>query len=344
MRPAYVAATGSFLPPREQLADAVARGRIPEGVTAEMLAASGITAVCAAPDPTESAPEMAIAALSRAFASAGISTGAVSRHFHASSFDGAQMRVWSPAAYVQAAFGPTRAPAMGVNATCGGGMAAFEVAAIITQACGETVAVTTADLWPAPPVNRWHTMPAFGLGDGAGATVLTVEATNAIARVASCKTITDSSLEAGARTPLPFTPGDPKVIDFRERKDTFLETMPREEFDARRDAGLLAAVEQAMREADRTASQIDFVIPSFLGRRMTDREYTQPLSRQGFSGVQLETVCEMGLSIGHAGSSDPFIALDLLRSERHLTKGTTVLVLGVGGGYTWTAAVLDIIN
>lgn len=344
MRPVYLAATGSELPPREKTADAVARGLIPEGVTEEMLSASGITAVCAAPDPTQAAPEMAVTALRRALDTAEIAAHDIGRLFHASSFDGAQMRVWSPAAYVQAAFGPTRAPALAVSATCGGGMAAFEVAALITGARGGTVAVTTADLWPHPLVNRWHTMPAFGLGDGAGAAVLTEKAADAVARVAACETVTDSRLEAGARTPAPFTPGDKRAIDFRERKDAFLETMPREEFDARRDNGLLTAVGAALTDARRIAHEIDIVIPSFLGRRMTKREYTQPLSQLGFSASQLEIVGEMGLTIGHAGSSDPFIALDLLWSEGHLTKGKSVLVLGVGGGYTWTAAVLDIIR
>jgi 3-oxoacyl-[acyl-carrier-protein] synthase-3 len=261
------------------------------------------------------------------------------------------MQVWSPPAYVQSAFGPSRAPALGASATCGGGLAAFEVAAIITQARGETVAVATSDMWAAPLVNRWHTMPAFGLGDGAGAAILTTDELGAMARLLACETLTDSSLEAGARTPLPFIPGDTRPINFRERKDAYIAAMPGDDldakekaFNAKRDAGLCAAVAATLRQAGENARSFDFVIPSFLGRAMVDREFVQPLSRLGFVPAQFEPACELGLSIGHVGAGDPFIALDLLRSTAQLTKGSNVLVLGVGGGYTWTAAALNIIH
>lgn len=62
-------------------------------------------------------------------------------------------------------------------------------------------------------------------------------------------------------------------------------------------------------------------------------------------GIPLERMTwPWGRTVGHLGASDQFVALEHLLNVGELVPGQQVLMVGVGIGFTWCAAVLEILH
>ena len=91
--------------------------------------------------------------------------------------------------------------------------------------------------------------------------------------------------------------------------------------------------------ADLDPSAIDlFVLPHF-GRRRMETGFFRPL------GVPPErTTWEWARGVGHLGAGDQFAGLAWLRDSGRLRAGQRCALIGVGGGFSWSCAVLEIVS
>ncbi|MGW9432958.1 3-oxoacyl-[acyl-carrier-protein] synthase III C-terminal domain-containing protein, partial [Streptomyces decoyicus] len=79
-----------------------------------------------------------------------------------------------------------------------------------------------------------------------------------------------------------------------------------------------------------------FVVPHF-GRIVLQREVLAALD------IDLDlTTWSWGRTVGHLGAGDQFAGLDHLVTSGRAVPGDRVVLIGVGAGYSWGAAVVEI--
>jgi 3-oxoacyl-[acyl-carrier-protein] synthase-3 len=108
---------------------------------------------------------------------------------------------------------------------------------------------------------------------------------------------------------------------------------------ARVKAGQKAALRRALSEAEVELADIDwFVLPHFGIRRLASGFLT-PL------GIDVKrTTWPWSRSVGHLGAADQYAGLDHLAATGQLTPGQHCLLMGVGAGFTWSSAVVEIVD
>lgn len=115
--------------------------------------------------------------------------------------------------------------------------------------------------------------------------------------------------------------------------------MPKEEVWRRHAVGLRAAVDQATEEAGISLDGVEAVALPFFGRHL--------LQRQCLDTLKLDfdrTTWEFGRRIGHLGAGDQFAGFDHLVSSGRLGPGDRAVIVGLGGGFTWTIAVVEMLE
>jgi 3-oxoacyl-[acyl-carrier-protein] synthase-3 len=328
----YIDGAASWLPPPMTL-DEAERLQLCERMRVRN---TGIVSVCVS--DSESAPEMAVLAARSALGQSDCEPGDVCLVLHASAYyQGHDM--WAPASYIQRLALGNRCPAMEVSQMSNGGMAAVELAAAyLAAAPGRTAALlTTADRFCLPGFDRWRSDPSTICGDGATALVLSRRP--GYARVRSLVTVSDPGLERGgrgddrfgdaplsARTPVDMTVGSSSLV-----RELGLEAMLK-----RIEAGQREAFERAAAEADVKFSEIDwFVLPN-MGRLRMRAQYFRPF------GIDPErTTWSWGTRVGHLGAGDQFGGFAHLVVNGILKPGQICLLAGIGAGFTWTTAIVE---
>jgi 3-oxoacyl-[acyl-carrier-protein] synthase-3 len=333
----FVAGLGSRLPRPVPIDEHIADGLYdPE----EQDETGQLAVTIAGPDDTQ--PDMAVRAGRLALERSTLPAESVSLLLHAvtahNGLDG-----WNTAAYLhRQILAGGSGLAVEVRQLSNGAMAAIELAAayLTAGADREAALITSADRFCAPAYDRWRTSWGLVFADGASAAVLS--RTGGVARVLSCVTVSDPELEGMHRGSLPFTAApDPAEypLDFRARTLDFAQHMGLEETGRRMAAGLRAAVTQAIAEADIKITDADYyVVPGF-GRRLLHRECLDPL------GIPIDrTTFSWHAQVGHLGAADQFASLTHLSEAGLLEPGQRVLLIGIGGGFNWTCAVLNILE
>ncbi|MET9682343.1 ketoacyl-ACP synthase III family protein [Streptomyces coeruleorubidus] len=331
----FIAATGSWLPPRIRTEDAVADGRC----SASLARSTGSVSVAVAGE--ESAPQMAVGAARRALQRAGALPGDISLVLHASFFHQGH-DLWAPASYVQRAALGNSCPAMEVRQVSNGGMAALELAsAYLAADPGRSAAlITTADKFCPPGFDRWRSDPGTVYGDGATALVLSRH--RGFARIRSLTTVSVPELEGMHRGDDPFqdTPFSHRPqVDLEACKRAFLATTGVSYAVSKVAAAQEAVVKQALAEAELELADIDRIALPHLGRRRLQAAYFGPLDID-----PQRTTWPWSRQVGHLGAGDPFAGLDHLTVSGALGPGDTCLLVSVGAGFTWSCAVLDILE
>ncbi len=331
----FVAGIGSWLPPAVSVQEALADGRYDPADQAK----NEFVSITVAGD--EAPPQMAVRAGRQALARSGVPAGDIALLLHASLwYQGVDF--WPAASYIHRnVLGDGRyVPALDLQQMSNGCMAAIELAAsYITADPGRRAAlVTTADRLARPGFDRWRSdLPSIVYGDGAAAIVL---ARKGFARLLSVTTVTDSRLEGMYRGEQPFgaVPGHAGYpVDNRAR---------RAEYGARSDlavlgrqirSGLTEVVDRALAEAELQAGDIDWAVFPNLGVATLQQGYLQPL------GLELAaTAWEWGRRTGHVGAADQIIGLGNISDSGRAAPGDHVLLVGVGAGFTWTGAVIEL--
>lgn len=331
-RELFIAAASSWLPERMTLDEAERLGLADRSRVWN----TGIESVCVSAD--RSAPEMAVLAARDALARAGSDPEDISLLLHACTYhQGHDM--WPAASYIQHFCGGGTGPAIEVRQMSNGGMAALELAARYLAAGGGPAAViTTADRFCLPGFDRWHSDPSTVCGDGATAVVLSTRA--GFARLRGLATVSDPELErAGRREQFSDAPmAAPGPVDLNPNSDALVRELGLEKLLRRLEAGQRQAFDRACGEAEVKLGDVDrFVLPN-LGRTRMRAQYFDP-----FGIDPQRSTWAWGRQVGHLGAGDQFGGLAHLVSEGSLEPGQTCALAGVGAGFSWTVAVVEIV-
>jgi len=322
-RHSRITGTGSFLPPRrltnQQLADQLAADGI-ETSDEWIVERTGIRARHFA-DPEVGSSDLAVEAARRALAAAKVDASAVDLLILATSTP--DMIFPSAACLVQQKLGVHGCPAFDVQAVCSGFVYALTVAdAMIRTGAATRALVIGAEVFSRILDFKDRTTCVL-FGDGAGAVVLEASDTPGIVA---------SELHAdGRHVGILCVPGS--VSGGKVLGDPLLKMDGQAVFKLA--VGVLENVARSvLAKAGRTDADIDWLIPHQANIRImqsTAKKLKLPADKL------VVTVDEHGNT---SAASIP-LALDAAVQDGRIRRGDTVLLEGVGGGFTWGAVLLD---
>jgi 3-oxoacyl-[acyl-carrier-protein] synthase III len=287
------------------------------------------------------APDMAIAAGRTAIRRSGVRADEFSLHLHACLwFQGVDY--WSAGNYIALNTVGERTATFSLDQRSCGGMGGLHLAAAYLQSGAASAAlVTTADRFPGPNFDRWNSQSQVIYGDGSAAVVLSTR--TGFARLLSTAAVADNTLEAYSRGTKPFVefPGTEVPVPVHDRYEEHMAATPDSEADwARWAAGLLAARDNALAEAELKVADISRIITPFAHRGGGQAEVHDVL---GFTEAQTLWL-ELGRHTGHVGSGDQLIGLNHLVETNQVAPGDRVMLYGLGMGFNFNAAVIEILD
>jgi 3-oxoacyl-[acyl-carrier-protein] synthase-3 len=285
-------------------------------------------------------PEMAVEAATDALAAANWSASTIDLVLHAWTHHQGH-EFWSPAHFVARRIQARRAVPVGIQQMCNGGAAAIELAAGLLQGNPATrrALVTTADRFSAPAFNRWGSDFGIAYGDGATAVLLgDDDARPGGLDLVAIATVADADLEEMHRGHEPFdqAPTGPVPLDIRRRKRAYIRAdNNRDRFAISVARGAQAAVERALDDADLEAQDVTCVALPRVGRSILEQAYASTL-------VLLDRAVPLILTArtGHLGAGDVAANLADIIAEQRLRPADVAAVIGAGGGFTWTCAIV----
>jgi 3-oxoacyl-[acyl-carrier-protein] synthase-3 len=330
----YVAGVASWLPPREP----IGQGRYDPGEQDKHAYESASVA-----GADETAPGMAVRVGRLALTRSGVDPAEVSLLLHAHVwYQG--LDFWSPASYIHhALLGENRtAQAIDMDQACSGAVGALQLAAdhLVADPDRRAAIVTTADRFPPPGFDRWHTEGANIIyGDGAGALVLARG--RGFARLLAVRFVADTTLEPmnrGDSVLTPFSPASQGALDNKARKAAFLRKMDVHEVVGRINRGFTDAVHGLLDEAGLAITDVSrFVFPNVGLAMLTD--FVKLI------GIDVsQTVWELGRTTGHVGAADPITGLTYLLEQGQLSVGERVMLVGIGYGFFWACALVECVE
>lgn len=290
-----------------------------------------------------SAPDMALSAARRAFASGLVSPGDVSLLLYVDVWhqgpDG-----WGPHSYLQRHLGLDHALAVELRAGCTGAFSAIELAAahLRGRSTADAALIVSSDNFGTKLVDRWCMGPFQGaVGDGAAA--ILISRRPGFARVLSIAGTTLSAMEAAHREgeqlfPPAVTEG--KYMDLGRRAARFQARAMRQGqwmnlLMAHRDRSI-GVVDEAL--ADAGADRLD--IRRVIIHSMPESTAATYLESLGYGLDQ--SSWRLAETLGHVGASDHMIALHHLLAAGQLAPADLVLLTGFAPGVVYKAMVLEI--
>jgi 3-oxoacyl-[acyl-carrier-protein] synthase-3 len=335
----FIAGIDTYLPTPVDVKTAVAEGRY----DAKEAARTGLESVLVS--DRESAPEMAVLAARGALARAHADPLDLSMLLHACAYLQG-LEFCSTQSYIHnALFAGHASPpqnalpmmALEVRGCSNGGMSCLELAASYLAAAPDRGAalITTSDKFCAPYVDRWRVDTGYVFADGGSAMVLSKR--GGFARVLSVATTSDSTIEGLHRGHDPFGP-TPAPIDLFRRKRAFLAEFSVEDMKRRHRTGVTMAAQRALDEAQTDISRIARFCVPHISRPMLEvylDELKIPESR---------TSWKLGKRVGHMGAGDQLTALSLMLDVGSLKAGDLCMMLGLGAGCIYSAAVIEILE
>jgi 3-oxoacyl-[acyl-carrier-protein] synthase-3 len=330
-----IASVADWLPGRVQTEGVLSAG----GYDADEYRETGTEAVTVADDMA--APDMAVAAALRALEAAAVSPEEVSVLLHACLYHQGH-DFWPVASYIQRCALPgNQALAVTVGQMSNGGLAALELgAAYLAAAPARSAAlITAADRFCTPGFDRWRSDTGIVYGDGGAAAVLVKG--DGCGRLLSIASVSDPSLEQMHRGGDPFTPApwhNGQPLDIGRRKRAYLHQVGLSSTLERFGRGLREVVATALDEAGMTLPEVArFVLPN-VGVKLIEREYLAHLDIEWSQTIWHE----WGKYTGHLGAADQLAGLSELLTNRWVEVGDRVALIGVGAGFTWTCALVEI--
>ncbi|MEV8319541.1 ketoacyl-ACP synthase III family protein [Streptomyces sp. NPDC059900] len=328
----YITGVGVHIPGRVAVADAVERGDFDE-----RLARHTDLASIAVSDGV-SAPEMAAEAARTALRRSGTVPLDVELILHADVYYQGH-DLWAPVSYIQREAVGNRCPAIEVRQLSNGGMAAMELAAGMLSGGlrNSSALLTTGDRFCEPGFDRWGGDPGTVYGDAGTALVLSRQP--GFAQLRSLCTVSEPELEEMHRGDDPFGAEPFEVrqpMDLEATKQAFINKVGVSYSVARVRAGQSEVLKRALNEAGCELSDIDwFVLPHF-GRRRLTQTFLRPWSLDPAA-----TTWSWGRTVGHLGAGDQFAGLAYLAESGSAKPGQRILLAGIGAGFTWSCAVVE---
>jgi 3-oxoacyl-[acyl-carrier-protein] synthase III len=331
----YIAGTGTILGKREEVETAVSEGRYDPRERAD----NDYVAISVA-EADEFPPDMAVAAGKIALKAAAVPPDDIGLLLHVT-MGHSGLDHFTPAAYVQAKTAVGKANALELKQSSNGGMAALDLAAVYLSS-GKTSAalVTTADKFTPPAYDRYSSDLGIVLADGATAAVLSAE--QGVARLLSTSLVGDAAHEGTYRGQAAWTnASDPAAwpLDLRSRRMQYLEG--KSIFDVVGDltAGQQEAVQTALDDAGTKAVDIAWFVFPNVGYSTQDWE-----ARKSMGITEERTTWHWGREIGHMGAGDQVAGLDYLLRSGRASAGDRIVLSGVGSGWSFGSAVLEVLR
>ncbi|MCW7946991.1 hypothetical protein AAW14_34765 [Streptomyces hygroscopicus] len=330
----YIAGLGTRLPSPEPAEAAVSEGRYS---SQEFKDNELISALVSDGEP---AVDMAAAAGRQALARSGCSAADIALLLHAHTYHQGE-DLWTPATYVQRRTVGGDAPSIQLNHACDGGMVSLHLAIpyLLAGPAGAAALLTTGDRFCPPGFDRWSS--DIGLAFGDGGTAMVAARGGGIARILATHSSSDPYFEELYRdtergfTDAPHLAGTP--LDLRGRKIRFAQREGVDTVIDRLSTALVENVQQVLDDADVGMDQMAKLVLPNLGKPLLSWQLLAPLK------IDLDrTLWEFGRRTSHIGAGDQFAGLTYLFESGQLRRGDLVLLVGVGIGYCWTTAVLQV--
>jgi 3-oxoacyl-[acyl-carrier-protein] synthase-3 len=233
----------------------------------------------------------------------------------------------------------TAAPGFDLQQRCNAGLGSLCLAAgYIASGFTSAVLMTTGDNFAPPWVDRWNVQLNLIFADGGSALLLSGR--TGFARLVSATMGAENSLERWNRGDAPFAtaPGLEVPLRLRERGAQHAVTPEAEGSWERYEAGLTSTTQRALDDAGVTVQDIARVVIPLI-HRGTPLENYEVL---GFSEKQ--STWDAGRRVGHIGAGDQFLGLEYLVQERAVGPGDLVLIVAAGAGFSFSAAVVEILD
>lgn len=323
LRFSRIAGTGAYLPAQRLTNAELAAQLALRGVETSdewIVERTGIRARHFAAE-TEQASDLAVAAARRALEAADCDAASVDLIIVATSTP--DMVFPSTACIVQHKLGIAGCPAFDVQAVCSG----FVYALTVADAMIRTGAASKALVIGAEVFSRLLDFDDRGtcvlFGDGAGAVVLQASDTPGLIA---------SELHAdGQHVGILCTPGG--VAGGKVRGEPMLKMDGQAVFKLA--VGVLEDVARSvLAKAGRSEADIDWLIPHQANIRIM-----QSTARK--LKLSMDKVIVTVADHGNTSAASIPLALDVAVRDRRITRGDTVMLEGVGGGFTWGAVLLD---
>ena len=292
------------------------------------------------------APEMAVLAAEDCLKQAGHDATALRALIHTYTFHQGH-DVWPVAHYLADHIGasPHTLPLAMQHQFCNGGLASLDTAAamLLADKDATSILLTTADRFCPPAWHRWEDGRPGGFGDGATAALLVRgPAAPGSLRVLSVAHYSAPHLERSFRGEQEFTPAPmwqkstieaTNIQSLTDMTDNAISDLLAMRDGPRR--SLAQALADAGLEPD--DKRIRYIALPRIDQMLMDTMYAGAFDR-----LRHAEPVVFGEHTGHLGSGDPVANLVELRERGMLSPGAIVVLLGVGAGWTWSTAVLQV--
>ena len=134
---------------------------------------------------------------------------------------------------------------------------------------------------------------------------------------------------------VPFTHRD--RVDLGACKDEFIRGAGRSFVISQMVEGQRQVLKEALSQADTEMEDIDWFVLPHLGRRRLSATYFTP-----FGIDAARSTWAWARTVGHLGAGDQFSGLTHLVESGVVEPGQRILMVGVGAGFSWTCAVIEI--
>jgi 3-oxoacyl-[acyl-carrier-protein] synthase-3 len=342
---AFVIGSAVVLPPAVEYAtEAVRSGRITQDEGERL----GVRSVHAGAEPP---PALAAAAARSAVAEAGVEPDCVRHLIHAHTYYQGH-DFWSPAHFIAHEAGFEACVPMSVGQMCNGGAAALSICldrvrAVTPGASAPDRPVlavaTTADSFGGSGFDRWAGDYDTVYGDGGTCVILSPRAdatTGPALRVLALDSRARPQFEAMYREGDAFgsTPHQLRAaVDVKATKRAFFQRCGgTDEF---REAAVKTIGELVAGVVESAGVEITDVAATMLPRlspKVLDLMYSEAIDPR----LRPTLHCERETT-GHLGAGDFLANLDHLRRTDAIADGQCALVIGGGGGFTWSAALVQ---
>ncbi|MFD9337734.1 ketoacyl-ACP synthase III family protein [Streptomyces sp. NPDC060028] len=333
---------------RERVSDLLAAGRLTEAETEQL----GLTEVPVSDIP---GPQLAVRAAERVLAATRFDPARIGLVAHAWLYHQGH-DFWSPPHYVADRLGAHDALPIGVRQMSNGGVAALGVAVdrLLADPTVEAALVTTGDRFVPPGFNRWRADYGAVYGDAGTAALLrrhdpdgqepegqAAERSGPTLLLRSLTFATAAEYEAMYRgrdpfTEVPLQAGIP--VDVRRPKKAYLEEhggmgpFLKSAAEAVRSTLLQSLAESGVEPGD---PRIRCVALPRLG------EHVLSITHALLDEILGVEILQLREGSGHLGAGDLLANLAHISASHGLAPGEFAVVIGGGGGFTWSCAVVE---
>ncbi|WP_216896610.1 3-oxoacyl-[acyl-carrier-protein] synthase III C-terminal domain-containing protein [Nocardia alni] len=291
------------------------------------------------------APEMAVLAARDCLGQAGQDPTELYALIHSHAYHQGH-DVWPVAHYIAHQIGASgrTLPLAMQGQFCNGALTSVGMGAsmLLADTTAETVLLTTADRFCAPGWVRWEEGRPGGYGDGATAALLKRGGSGSL-RVLSVAHFSEPRMEKTFRGEEEFTPAPmwnkttieaTSIAEIGRHRPSFVALA------ALRD-GTRHGVIQALQDAHIAPEddRIRYVVLPHIDQMLMDIMYSG-----AYADITHAELLVFGEHTGHLGPGDPFANLVELRERGLLHPGEIILVSGIGAGWTWSTAVIEVVG